>query len=68
MAKVKCEYCGNFILDTESTCPNCGAVNENHQRIVSGTPKTIAQLQTWYKTRGLPPENVTRFFIGKDIK
>ena len=68
MAKVKCEYCGNFILDTESTCPNCGAVNENHQRIVSGTPKTIAQLQTWYKTRGLPPEETTRFFIGKDVK
>ena len=68
MAKVKCEYCGNYILDTESTCPKCGAVNENHQRIVDGTPKTIKQLQVWYKTRGLPPEEVTRFFIGKDIK
>ncbi|MBQ8860204.1 MAG: hypothetical protein IJ015_02560 [Ruminococcus sp.] len=68
MAKVKCEYCGNFIQDTESTCPSCGAVNENHQRIVDGTPKTIKQLQVWYKTRGLPPEEVTRFFIGKDIK
>ncbi|MBQ7133196.1 MAG: hypothetical protein IJO20_01725 [Ruminococcus sp.] len=68
MAKVKCEYCGNFILDTESTCPNCGAVNENHHRIVDGTPKTIKQLQVWYSTRGLPPEEVTRFFIGKDIK
>ncbi len=68
MAKVKCEFCGSFILDTESTCPNCGAVNDNHQRIVDGTPKTIKQLQVWYKTRGLPPEEVTRFFIGKDIK
>ncbi len=68
MAKVKCEYCGSFILDTESTCPNCGAVNESHQRIVDGTPKTIKQLQVWYKTRGLPPQEVTRFFIGTDVK
>lgn len=68
MAKVKCEYCGNYILDTNSTCPNCGAVNENHQRMVDGTPKTIRQLQLWYSARRLPPEEVTRFFIGKDIK
>ncbi|MBQ7965962.1 MAG: zinc ribbon domain-containing protein [Ruminococcus sp.] len=68
MAKVKCEYCGNYILNTESTCPKCGAVNENHQRIADGTPKTITQLQVWYKTRGLPPEETTRFFIGKDVK
>lgn len=68
MAKVKCEYCGNFILDTEATCPKCGAVNENHRRVADGTPKTVEQLRVWYKTRGLPPEEITRFFIGKDIK
>ena len=68
MAKVKCEFCGSFIEDTESICPQCGGVNENHRRIVDGTPKTIEQLQQWYKSRGLPPEEVTRFFIGKDIK
>ncbi|MBQ8056723.1 MAG: hypothetical protein IJ275_00125 [Ruminococcus sp.] len=68
MAKVKCEYCGNFILDTESVCPSCGAVNENHHRIVDGTPKTIEQLQAWYQSRKLPPEEITRFFIGKDVK
>lgn len=30
-------------------------------------PKTIAELKEWYKSRNLPPENETRFFIGKDI-
>lgn len=68
MAKVKCEFCGNFIDDTCATCPNCGGVNENHQRVAKGTPRTIEELKTWYKTRGLPPEEVTRFFIGKNIK
>ncbi len=68
MAKVKCEYCGSFIKDTESICPQCGAVNENHRRVVDGTPKTIEQLRHWYKINKLPPEEVTHFFIGKDIK
>ncbi len=68
MAKVKCEYCGSYISDLETNCPKCGGVNENHHRIADGTPKTIEQLRVWYKTRGLPPEEVTRFFIGKDIK
>lgn len=68
MAKVKCEYCGSFILDTEATCPKCGAVNENHSRVADTTPKTIEELKNWYVARNLPPENVTRFFIGKDVK
>ena len=67
MAKVKCEFCGSFILDTESSCPQCGAVNENHKRYVNGTPKSINQLQHWYRLRRLPPEEVTRFFIGKNV-
>ena len=68
MAKVQCEYCGHFINDTEDTCPKCGAANINHQRTASDTPQTIEQLQSWYRARNLPPEHVTRFFIGKDIK
>lgn len=31
-------------------------------------PKTIDELQQWYWERNLPPEEITRFFIGKDIK
>ena len=32
------------------------------------TPRTIEELCAWYAARNLPPEEVTRFFIGKDIK
>ena len=32
------------------------------------TPRTIEELRAWYAARNLPPEEVTRFFIGKDIK
>lgn len=31
-------------------------------------PKTIEELKQWYAARHLPPEHVTRFFIGKDIR
>lgn len=30
-------------------------------------PKTIEELKIWYEARGLPPEETTRFFIGKKI-
>jgi hypothetical protein len=68
MPQVKCEYCGAFIEETAEKCPNCGAVNNNFKRIVDDTPKTIDELKDWYMARKLPPESVTRFFIGKDIK
>lgn len=68
MAKVICEFCGNYIEDLEENCPVCGAPNKNHKRTASGTPKTIEELKNWYVDRNLPPEEVTRFFIGKDIK
>lgn len=68
MAKVKCDHCDSFIDDTQEKCPICGANNSAYQRIVSDTPKTIEQLQSWYRARKLPPEETTRFFIGKDIK
>ena len=31
-------------------------------------PLTIEELEVWYQAHGLPPEDVTRFFIGKDIR
>lgn len=68
MAKVKCEYCGNFIEDTLENCDVCGAINTNHQRVANTTPKTIEELKSWYNARKLPPEETTRFFIGKNIK
>ena len=68
MAKVKCDYCGSYINEIDEKCPSCGAVNQAHKRVADGTPKTIEELKTWYKERGLPPEYVTRFFIGQNIK
>lgn len=68
MAKVKCEYCGHFINDTAETCPVCGAINNSYKRHSEMTPQTIDELKTWYISRNLPSEEITRFFIGKNIK
>lgn len=62
--QVKCDFCGAMIDDTETACPNCGAPNDRINRMVSGTPQTIAELEQWYKDRNLPPYETTRFFIG----
>ena len=66
--KVKCDYCQQLVDETEKSCPNCGAPMPTANRTALEQPKTIEQLQEWYKARNLPPENVTRFFIGKDVK
>jgi len=66
--KVRCEYCGNMIPDTADQCPDCGAPNEHVVRTSIDTPKTIEELQQWYKQKGLPPYETTRFFIGIDYK
>lgn len=31
-------------------------------------PRTIEELRQWYIGHNLPPENVTRFFVGKNIR
>lgn len=66
--KQVCDYCNNYIEDTDQMCPHCGATNKNYKRQSGGTPKTIQELKDWYEAHNLPPENVTRFFIGKDCK
>ena len=65
--KIKCDYCGNMIEETEGTCPSCGAPLSGVNRMADAQPKTIEELQEWYVAHHLPPENVTRFFIGKNI-
>lgn len=58
----QCQYCGGSIPDGAFECPHCGAPTEGGR-----VPVTIQELQQWYAAMGLPPENVTRFFIGKDV-
>lgn len=66
--RIKCEFCGGFIDDTNEICPHCGAANKNLKRQGNGVPRTIEELQSWYVEHNLPPKEVTRFFIGEDYK
>ena len=66
--KIKCEYCGSMFDDTLEKCPSCGAPNQSVRRSTADQPTTIEGLKEWYESKGLPPEEVTRFFIGKDIR
>ena len=66
--KIKCTYCRAEMNDYDEKCPKCGGQNHNLKRVGNEVPKTIEELQQWYSDMNLPPENVTRFFIGKDIK
>ncbi len=66
--KVKCNYCDQMIDDNLNYCPFCGGSMPTINRTASEQPQTIEELQAWYTSHNLPPENVTRFFIGKDIK
>lgn len=64
----KCQFCGKGMDKNTKKCPYCGYENEFSETNVSTVPKTIEELQQWYQDRKLPPERVTRFFIGKDIR
>lgn len=66
--EIKCEYCGSYISEKDEFCKQCGAVNANFKRSTDGTPKTIEELKAWYMEKNLPPEETTRFFIGKNYK
>ena len=66
--QVKCDFCGALVDETNETCPKCGAPLSGAHRTSIEQPKTIEELKAWYEAHHLPPEEVTRFFIGKDIK
>ena len=66
--KKKCDYCGNYYDDTEKNCPYCCAPNDHIARSSNSQPKTIEELKQWYKDHNLPPEEITRYFIGKNKK
>ncbi len=65
--KIKCDYCGSFISDTDEKCPNCGGVNSHLVRRAVGVPKTIEELKTWCMEQNIPLEQA-RFFIGEDYR
>lgn len=62
-----CDSCKKEYDDEAYDCPSCGAVNPKKYS-GKGDPKTIKELQRWYAYHNLPPENITRFFIGRDYK
>lgn len=66
--KIKCNFCNAVVDERLKNCPQCGAPLSGANRASSEQPKTIEELQAWYVAHHLPPENVTRFFIGKNIK
>ncbi len=66
--QVKCDYCGSMVDEKNTSCPNCGAALNGVNRFAGGQPRSIEELKAWYVSRNLPPEEVTRFFIGKDVK
>lgn len=66
--RIQCEYCSGYIDDTDEVCEHCGAANLKLKRQANGVPRTIVELDQWYKAHNLPPKEVTRFFIGEDYK
>lgn len=66
--QVKCDYCGSMVDEKSTSCPNCGAALNGVNRFAGGQPRTIEELKAWYVSRNLPSEEVTRFFIGKDVR
>lgn len=65
--RIKCDYCGGFLEDTDKVCPNCGAPNDHLQRSADGVPKTIEELKAFCEAKHLPLEQM-RFFIGENYK
>ena len=65
--KIQCDYCDNTYEDTLYNCPHCGARNPSHND-GDVRPKTIEELEKWYKDHNLPPYETTRFFIGINYK
>ncbi len=65
--QIKCDYCGNYIPDTEPVCPNCGAPNNGVKRTADEAPHTIEQLKEYVAKNNVPVDQL-RFFIGEDYR
>ena len=66
--KITCPYCGNLFESSNAQCPHCLAPNDQHPDTTDASPSTIDELRRWYSNRHLPPYEVTRFFIGENVK
>lgn len=65
--KFTCEYCGNYLSDTDENCPTCGAPNSHLVRAASGVPRTIGELKAFAAKHNLPLDKM-RFFLGEDCR
>lgn len=65
--KLTCEYCGNYIKDTEEVCSVCGAPNTHLKRSGDGIPKTIEELKAFCEAKKIPLDRM-RFFLGEDYR
>ena len=66
---MNCPNCGAPMKETDSFCDQCGTPNPTKaNKFQDIVPKTIEELRQWYQDRHLPPEETTRFFIGKDYR
>ena len=63
--KIKCEYCGSFISDTDEKCEFCGATNSHLIRKGTGIPETIEQLIEFAKQHNLPLEKM-HYHLGEN--
>lgn len=65
--QIKCDYCGNYIPDSEPVCPNCGAPNNGVKRTSDEVPHTIEGLKEYVRKNNIPVDEL-RFFIGIDYR
>ena len=65
--RIKCEYCGSFIDDTDEKCQFCGAVNSHLVRNAAAIPHTIAELIAFAKQHNLPLKQM-HYYLGEDYK
>lgn len=65
--KIRCEWCGSYMDDTDAKCPNCDGANHNVKRSADGLPRTIQELKNWCHDNNMPLEKM-RFFIGEDYR
>ena len=63
--KIKCDYCGAYINDTDERCSNCGAVNSHLQRNANEAPKTIEELKL---LEPFGDSNKEPLFVYKNLK